>query len=170
MGPQVQAHNQLRAAILPISKKAKCVRHAVVTATEIDSAITLTSSSAYLRACKRHRAIKDFRDAKIAQDQPAVAQQENVLALDVAVQHFSRVHVVDTQSNLHKSAHAHTNGYIQTHTRRSTNFFVNYFVNLHECNHTQASERGAQSDKHNTMAEAINANLYKPMHDLIFLE
>lgn len=56
----------------------------------------------HLRAREGHGAVQHFGDAQVAQHQPPVAQQEDVLRLDVPVQHLVLVHVVDGQRDLHE--------------------------------------------------------------------
>lgn len=53
-----------------------------------------------LCAGKGHGAIQDLGNAQVTQHQAAVAKQEDVLQLNVAVQHLVGVHVVDAQANL----------------------------------------------------------------------
>ena len=47
-----------------------------------------------------HRALEHLRDAEVAEHEPPVPEQEDVLRLEVAVQHAVRVHVVHAFQDL----------------------------------------------------------------------
>lgn len=62
--------------------------------------LTIRCSDAGLREI--HRAIENLGNTQVSQHQTAVAKHEHVLRLEVSVQHLVRVHVVQTQGQLHE--------------------------------------------------------------------